>query len=202
MRSKDIWIALVLVMALGFSGFVAANASGLLAGRPTAAAVVDVQAVFEALEEKLQIEANLKSRLEGLNLDEQDRKRALDELKSDLEILAPETPAYNEKQAKLEQNVIELQAWRTFQTQKLNQERGIQVERLYRKMLEAVGTIGRENGFDLILFKEKPADFRGAKPEALNTLIQVRKVLWSADDLDLTDEIIQRMNNQYRNRTQ
>ena len=118
MRSKDVWMALVLVMALGIVGLVGANATGMLASRPTAAAVVDVQAVFESLKEKLQIEANLKSQLEGLNSEEQNRKRTLEELKSDLEILAPDTPAYNEKQAKLEQRVIELQAWRTFQTQK------------------------------------------------------------------------------------
>ena len=83
------------------------------------AAVVDVQLVFESLKEKMQIEANLKGRLEQLNLDEQDRKRGLEELKSDLEILAPDTPAYNEKQAKLEQRAVQLRAHGVLQCGKI-----------------------------------------------------------------------------------
>jgi len=201
MKSKELWIAAILVGGLGLTGWVGANARSLMAGRPTSVAVVDVQLVFESLKEKVQIEADLKGRLEQLNQDEQDRKRELEELKSDLEILAPDTPAYNEKQAKLEQSAIELQAWRTFQTQKLNRERGLQIERLYRKLLDAIGRISQQNGYDLVLFKEKPVDFRGTKPEALNTLIQVRKVLWSSDELDLTDQIIQLINNEFSNRT-
>lgn len=201
MKPRDLWIALVLVGALGLTGWVGARAGNALNGRPTAVGVADVQLVFESLKEKMQIEADLKTRLESLNTDEQNRKQELQELKSDLEILAPDTPAYDEKQNKLEQNAIELQAWRTFQTQKLNHERGLQIERLYRKMLDAIGRIGQQEGYDVILFKEKPADFRGAKPEALNTLIQVRKVLWSTDDLDMTDQVIQLMNNEFNNRT-
>lgn len=202
MRSKDIWIALILVLALGIGGFVAANANGLLSSRPSAVAVVNVLSVFESLKEKLQVEANLQSRAEGVKLDMQDRKRMLEELKSDLDILAPDTPAYNEKQAKLEQNFIESTAWGNFQNQKIAQEQVIQYERLYQKMMEAIGTIGRENGYDLVLFKEKPVNFRGAKPETIPRIIQSRKVLWSGDNLDLTDEVIQRMNNQYSNRAQ
>ena len=202
MKSKTIWTSLILIAAIGFLGLAGANAVSMMTGRPTAAGVIDVQMVFESLKEKMHIEANLKSRLEQLNLDEQEQKQNLQEIKSDLDILAPDSPAFNEKQNQLEQKAIELQTWRTFQTQKLSRERGLQIERLYRKLIESVGTVAKQNGFDLILFKEKPVDFSGAKPEALNTLIQVRKVLWSASDLDLTDQVTQLMNNEFSNMTQ
>ena len=201
MKSKEIVMSLLIVAAIGLSGFIAAQAGHFVKGRPTATAVADVQLVFESLKEKMQIEADLKSQLEQLNQEEQIRKQKLQELKSDLEILAPDTPAYNEKQSSLEQKAIELQAWQGFQTQKLNRERGLQIERLYRKMLDAIGRLAKQNGYDLVMFKEKPANFRGAKPEALNTLIQVRKVLWAAEELDLTDQIIQMMNNEFNNQT-
>ena len=202
MKSRELWIAIILIATIGFIGLAGANANYRLAGRPTATGVIDVQMVFDSLKEKMQIEADLKSRLEQLNAEEQEQKKDLQELKSDLDILAPDSPAFNEKQNQLEQKAIELQTWRTFQTQKLNRERGLQIERLYRKLIDAVGTVAQQNNFDLIMFKEKPVDFRGAKPEALNTLIQVRKVLWSAPDLDLTDQVTQLMNNEFSNMTQ
>ncbi len=201
MKVKRVYVALAIAAAVGLGGFMAAQAGYVLKGQPTAVAVVDIQIVFESLKEKVQIEADLKSRLEQLNMDEEGQKQELQELRSDLEILAPDTPAFNEKQNALEQKAIELQTWRAFHTQKLNHERGLQVERLYRKTLDGIGRVAQQNGYEIVLFKEKPADFRGAKPEALNTLIQVRKVLWSADKLDLTDEVIQLMNNQYSNMT-
>ncbi len=202
MKSRSVWTALILAATVGFSGVLVANAGYRLGGRPTAAAVVDVQMVFESLKEKMQIEADLKGRLEQLNQDEQNQKQSLQELQSDMEILAPDTPAYNEKQDQLERKVIELQSWISFQTQKLNRERGMQIERLYRKAVDAIGRVAQQSSYDIVFFKEKPVNFAGAKPEALNTLIQVRKVLWSAADLDLTDEVIQMMNNEYTNNTQ
>lgn len=201
MKFKELWIAVVLVAGLGLTGWFGANARELMAGRPSSVAVVDVNLVFESLKERTQVQADLESQLEQLNQDAQDQKRKLEELKSDLDILAPDTPAYNEKQAKLEQSAIELQAWQTFQTQKLQRERGIQIERLYRKMIDAVGRISQQNGYDLVLFKEKPVDFRGTKPEALHAAIQSRKVLWSSEELDLTDQTIQLVNNEFSNRT-
>ncbi len=202
MKRNHVRIAAVVAAALGLTGWVAANAGNLLSGRPTAVAVMDVQVIFDSLKEKMQIEADLKSQLEQINTDDQDRKQELQELRSDLDILAPDTPAYNEKQSQLEQKAIELQAWRNFQTQKLNHERGLQIEKLYRKMLTAAGQLCKQNGYDLVLFKEQAVNFAGAKPEALKTLIQVRKVLWSADDLDITDQVIQLMNNEFTNSTE
>ena len=97
MKSKTIRTSLVLIAAIGFLGLAGANAGSMMAGRPTAAGVIDVQMVFESLKEKMHIEANLKSRLEQLNLDEQEQKQNLQEIKSDLDILAPDSPAFNEK---------------------------------------------------------------------------------------------------------
>ena len=113
--------------------------------------------------------------------------------------MPPGTPAFNEKQAQLEQKAIELQAWRGYQNQRLNRERGLQIERLYRNVTDTIGRVAEENGFDIVMFKERPVDFTGAKPEALKTLIQVRKVLWAAEQLDLTDQVIQMMNNDFSN---
>lgn len=201
MALKNAKITLAVVAGLGLAVAMGANAGSLLKGRPTAVAVADVQTVFESLKEKMQIEADLKTRLEQLNQEEQKQKTDLQSLKSDLEILAPGTPAFNEKQDQLEQKAIELQSWINFQTQKLNRERGMQIERLYRKMVEAIGRVAQQGGYDAVLFKERPVDFTGAKPEALNTLIQVRKVLWSADELDITDQVTQMMNNEFTNST-
>lgn len=200
--SRMLKMSALAVLALGVTGLVGTATGRALQGRPIAAAVVNVQQIFESLKEKTEVEGDLKREVEALNEQEQERRKEIQALQSDLEILAPGTPAFSEKQAQLEQKSIELQAWRGFQNQKLNRERGIQIEVLYRRMVDAIGRVAESGGYDLVLFKEAAVNFRGAKPEALNALIQVRKVLWASDDLDITDDVIQLMNNEFNNMAQ
>ena len=198
MNSKRLLIVLGLVVLVAFIGLASVNADQASANGKAIGAV-DVQTVFDALQEKIQIEADLKTQIEDLNREEQDRKARLQSLQADLEILAPGTGAFNEKREQLEQEVIELQVWRQVQNQRVARERSIHIERLYRKVLDAIGRLAESDRMDMVLFKEKPVDFSGTKPEALNTLIQMRKVLWVADQLDLTDQVIQMMNNEFEN---
>jgi len=197
-RTRKMWIV-VAGLALGLCWFAGAKANHYLAGKPTAVAVVDVQRAFDSLQEKDQIEADLRAEAERLKVDEENKKKSIRELQADLEILAQGAPAWKQKKAALDTALIELQVWRSFETNKLNRERGVQIENLYRKVVDAIGRVAKDNGYDVVLFKEKPVEFKGAKPEQIPTLIQVRKVLWSADELDLTDLVIQQMNAQFRN---
>ena len=189
--------ALTLILAAGWLG--AARAENRLAAKPTAVAVVDIQKAFDALAEKDQIEADLRTKAEQLKQLEDDKKKKIRDIQADLEILAPDTEPWLRKKDELDKALIELQVWRTFETNNLNNERGVQVENLYRKMIDSIGKVAKANGYDVVLFKEKPVRFAGAKPEQIPALIQVRKVLWAADELDLTDQVITDMNNQFKN---
>ncbi len=198
MRQKLGTVAVLLAL-LVLSGVVLAQAVAKR-GRPTAVAVVDVQRVFESLKEKEQSEADLTTKADRLKAEQQDRQRKLEQMQKDMEMLAPGTPAFNTKQDDLERQAVELQAWGQFQSNKLQRERSLQIEGLYRKIMGSVEGFAKGNGYDVVLFKEGNFDFRNANPQQLSALIQVRKVLWSAEDLDITDQITQRMNNEFTNR--
>jgi len=169
--------------------------------RPTAVAVADLQRVFENLNEKVQMEADIQTRAEQIKQEQDKKQRELQLLKGDLDLLAPDTPAYAQKQLQLESQAIQLQAWMAFQQKKIQRERVAQIENLYQQVLDAVGMVSKQNGYDLVLFKEQQVNFGNANPEQLSAAIQVRKVLYSADELDITDQIITRMNNDFKNRS-
>ncbi len=198
--SKSVKTMLMLVavtLVLGTGVFVGAQAGK---ARPVAVGVVDVQRVFDALAEKVQADADLQTKADRLQQEGQERERKIQDLQKDLEVLAaPGSPAHAQKQDELEKMAIEFQTWRNFQSQKLQRERAVRYEQLYRKMSESLGKLAKENGFDLVMFKEGPFDTRNVKPEQLGTVIQLRKVLWAADDLELTDMLVQRMNNEFKN---
>lgn len=189
------------ILALTLSAAALVTAQNAPAARPTAVAVVDLSAVLNKLEEKTTIEADLQVQTQQLKQEQTTKEQEINQLRADLDVLSPDSEAYQTKQNTLEEKAVELQAWTAYQTQKLNRQAADQIERLYRKMLDAVEQTAKARGADLVLFKEQAVNFRGAKREQLPLLIQNRKVLYSAPDLDLTDEVLALMNNQYHSGT-
>ncbi len=166
--------------------------------KATGVAVVDVQKAFDALREKVQVEAELKSAADVVMQEDARRKQALEALQTDLQILARNTPPYDRKQEELERAALDRQVWLQFQQAKLNRERALRIENIYKKMTETIGRVATANGYKLVLFKEPDVNLAQiTKPDQISAVIGARKVLWSADELDLTDQVIQKLNNDF-----
>jgi Skp family chaperone for outer membrane proteins len=165
---------------------------------PTAVAVVNVQKVFNSLKEKQDIEAELKQRAQSLQSNEKEKRQKIQQMKSNLDVLKPGTSEYQQQEQKLERAVVDLKAWAQYKQQKMKRTRGVKMESLYRKTTDTAGNVAEDNGFDLVLYDEGSADLNYQSSKQLSTMIQMRKVLWSNDKLNITDQVIQRMNNQYQ----
>lgn len=199
MTRQNTFILLTAAALLSVSLFVGVQANNLLKGRPTAVCVVDVENVFNHINEKTQIEADLNSRQEKLVKERQDREAELRELRKDLDVLSASTPAFKQKQDDLEKKVFDLQAWAQWQTNAMARENRLQITNLYNKITASAGKLAKETGYDVVLFKEPAADFGNVTPEKLSEALRARKVLWTAEDLDITDQVVQAMNNEYKN---
>ena len=186
-------------LAVGLIAAAVAYGANAMQAEPVSAAVVNVQKVFSNLKEREQIQAEMRQRAQDLQDQEKQRRKKIQQMKSDLDIMEPGSQAYKEQQSKLEQAVIDLQAWQQFKQQKVKRSRGVQLENLYRKTLRAIEDVANEKGYDVVLYKEGAPDFNFQNQRQLSTMIQVRKVLWSKDKLDITQQIIQRMNNEFQN---
>ncbi|QNN22869.1 OmpH family outer membrane protein [Planctomycetales bacterium ZRK34] len=189
-------VAMVVVALVGAANLVAQGK----AARPTSVAVVDVQQVFNALDEKSTVEADITQQTEQLQKEEQDRQTELKALQADLGILAAGTPAYQETQTKLENKALEFQVWKQFNQRKLEREKVVRLEALYRKVVDAIGGVAKQNNYDIVMFKDSTGDLKGENQQQLAAMIQVRKVLYSNPDLDITDQITQKLNNEWNNR--
>ena len=84
----------------------------------------------------------------------------------------------------------------------MGSERVLQVANVYRKLSDTIGKVATEAGYDMVLFKEKTMALPQAnmKPDTLSAMLQMRKVIWVRNDLDITDQIVLRMNNEWKNR--
>lgn len=198
MRSK-MTIALTAAALLVGVLAVAKGASTMMA-KPTAVGVVNIADVFDALTEKQAIDAQLKSQVAEITAQQAAKKKQIEDLEFDLNALKVGTSNYNKKQEELQQATIDMQVWARFVQAKAAREGGIQLERIYNKMTDAIARVAQDNGYDLVLYREPDlSQQHWDSPQQLSQLLELRKVLYAGKQIDLTNQVIQRMNNEYEN---
>lgn len=193
---------LIIILAAGavaLIGFVGARATGVLQAQPTSVAAVDTSRLFDQLTEKEDFDAELNTARDQLRGEATNKQREAQELQADLDLLAPGTPAYQQKEEELSKKGLENNVWGQFEQAKLNKMAGLRIENLYRKALDAVALIAEESGYDVVIAKEAPPKFQYENLQQLLAKISLRKSLYTSETIDITDQVIQRMNNEYKN---
>ncbi len=180
-------------------GLVGAHAAGTLIAKPTPVAVVELDRLFNSLKQKAAFEAEQTAIQTELLDAHKEKENAVKVLGSDLEMLTPGTQDFIDKQREAELAVIELQIWSRFQEQQATRNAALEYEKLYREILDAVARIAEETGYELVLYKDGEPNFRYENFQQLIALMANRKVLYAADTIDITDEVIRRMNNEFDN---
>lgn len=201
MMPRSFWtVVLAAALIVAVTGQSPLYAQARAGARPVAIAVVDVETVFESLNEQTAIQADLTSRINNLQKWEQGQRKAIQTKQQDeLPVLPPDGEAYKKTVAEIEQLAIGLQVELQFRQRQIEREKAVQTEVLYRKILAMVERVAKADRYDLVLFKDKTPKMEGANQQQVAALIQVRKLLYSAPDLDITDQITQKINNEYNN---
>ena len=200
MKNRQVWMLLSLVLVVFFVAFVGAKAAGVAKGRPVAIAVVDIEKVFNSIAEKAQVKADLTTMAEKLGAEKAAKKKELEVAQDDLKALTPENPNYKKMSEDLQQRAFEFDSWQRWQQARVANEDRLRTVALYRKIVESAGAAAKENGYDLVFFKEPAADrLLNLKPEALDDAMSTRKLLWYSEDLDITDVVVNTMNNNFKN---
>jgi len=197
MKNRQTWMIVAMAAAVIGGGLLTAHAQNALRKDPAVVAVVDVVDVINNLREKQHIEADLNAEKERIQGEREEKRKELLRLQEDLKLLDPGSAEHGRKQQALEKAAIEVRVWENYESQKLQRLTSVRYEALYRKMIDTIGKIADQGNIDIVLFKERPPEFPNIKPEQLVGAIQVRKVLWSRENLDITQRVRNQMDNEF-----
>lgn len=188
---------IAIILGVGMTMNLHAQATGAAGVK---VAVLDIETVFNDLTERGDVEAGIQTRIGNLQKWEQDMQKDIRQKKADLDIMSPDSPNYEKASSELERMVIELQVEMQVKQRQLEQEKAVQLESLYRKIMDGVESIAQQRGYEIVLLKDRIPNLRGANQQQIAALIQVRKLLYSAPGLDITDQVKQKLNNDYANK--
>ncbi len=196
--------AIVLVAALAVCGAAALTQVGAQAPATTPRAtgkigVCDIVYVFNNYQRAKDLSEEFNAKREKIAKEDDARVKAIDDIRK---LLGPEglTPGSEEYLAKLnemEKLTLYRAAWRKLEEQKAAREHRMLTETMYRDLLKVVADVGREGGYDLVLYKENIDIASQTTTELLNKIAQL-KCLYANDAVDLTNVVLSRADRQYQ----
>ena len=126
-----------LVMVLAMAGLMIMPSKAQAQARPTSIAVADVAKIMGALEEMTQLEADAKTQIEQIKIEHETRRKNLQQMQEDLELLQQGTDAFMQKAEELQLSAMQLESWFKYKQARMGSERVLQVANVY--LLPSVG---------------------------------------------------------------
>jgi Skp family chaperone for outer membrane proteins len=170
----------------------------------TTVVTVDLRRVIEGLDQRAAAEANLQAMGQEI-LDEDDRRKTeLEQLRAELQ-QSPESDeaARLAMRDELALREFEYQYWRQFAFEQLDIEKSLLLRDLDRSVKDAIKALADANGYDIVLTTDAndelmvSADARASREAQVRQQMISRRVLYANDMVDITDELIERMNNAF-----
>lgn len=166
--------------------------------QPTAIAVVDIVTVLDGLEQKLALEQQLQDDVAAGQGQLDQIVEELNDVRENMKLMETDSADYR----KMVQNHIELQAQasarREFLEGYLSFQKGQMMANLFRGITDTVRTIADREGYDIVLADDSTFPVRSGAPEAeVRGVVLSRSVLYRYDTVDITQQVITEMNNNY-----
>jgi Skp family chaperone for outer membrane proteins len=193
-------LLLALCMVLGYQAF----------GRPAAqnrapvVVTVDMTRLVDGLEQRQAAEADLKARSDRFEADQATRSQELADLKEQLKAI-PETDkkAREELQDRYGRKAVKFQAWQQAQKEAFEIDTALQLRDIDNSIRAAIADLAEANGYDLVLTDDSAREITYNREAQVPGGVQVRqqmlsrRVLYVDRSVDVTNELIARMNNEF-----
>lgn len=192
-------VALVLGGCLVTGLAVRADANAAQAAKtPAVIAVVDLAKLLDGLDERAVLEQQLETGIAARRAQLEELAKQISDLRKGLEIEPQGTPVYREKVRQL----LELDAQARVRREALDTistvEKGTSLIDLYRKIAAAAESVAVREGYDAVFVDDSSMELppQPTEPQALQ-IILARRLLFTADRLDITDLLRTQMNNDF-----
>lgn len=196
-------LSLVFVVILvSFATSWKADAERYAAMSPTVVATVNLSTVMNGLSERADLSAELAAKVQVIQAEDKRRTEELQARAMELDdVVAPERLAA--LQDELDLLLLQRGAWQQFSQQEIDIDRSLMLEGIFQSMKESALELAEIEGIDLILIETSEdgiqiaPDARVSREQQVAEQISSRRVLWREQAIDISDELIIRMNNDY-----
>lgn len=210
LKSLNVSSVLLIAVLLAIIGYQAIGERPAMM-QSAVVATVDLQRVFDGLDQRDDAVRELQ-RMHGEFQTEREQRegeitKMQEELRELVERASDDQPMPAEAQRLEEQMVLKhlrYQAWMRFMNDKFDVEYSLMLQDLFRTVRNAAGTMANIEGYDLVLLDDSKEELvvnpesRMSREAQIRQQMTARSILHARDAIDITVDLVERMNNEYR----
>jgi Skp family chaperone for outer membrane proteins len=204
-RTRSIISLPAVVMALLLGVVIGYQALAQRAVAPAAPVVASVRIdeLFEGLRQRAEAKIEIDSMQREIEAENQRRQEELARLEQELEDAVAEA-TQRELTDRIALKQLQTKFWQQEAVTMLEVEKALQLQNLYKEIRRAIDALAAAEGYDMVIIDDQsdelPYDREAQVPPQVQILQQIanRDVLYLNPALDITGDLIERMNNAYR----
>ena len=160
-------------------------------------AVVDVARVFEEYQMTRDLEAKFDERRRALAEEAERRHNNIEQMRRGLAAFDPSSKDFARREKDLLQEEVAFQVWSRYEEKKLKDNHKAWLLQIYRSTQTVVAEVAQERSIDLVLTYDRLAE-DAPDSVTLRQQILLQKVIYHSDRVDITNEVLDRLNKAYR----
>jgi Skp family chaperone for outer membrane proteins len=158
--------------------------------------VVDVVQVFNEYARQRDLTLQMEQIQTTLDAENTSRRQRIEALQTAISTMQPTDPTYDQRRDELMRMQIDYKNWVDLKQAQMTREVSRWSGRIYEEILAAVASVAQTSAVDLVLYKDEFLP-QIENPEAMREQIRARKVLYASTNVDLTQRVLERLNQQY-----
>ncbi len=158
--------------------------------------VVVIDDIFDNYERRKDLDQQLKDIETEFKNEIESKKKEMIDLNEETQLLDLGSEKRNENMEILERKNVELEGYAKLAEKQLTKRYKEAFEKIYDEITKEVNAFGKDNNYSFIIKKEKP-DLQSNQISDLQFKIGIRSVLYSSDRINVTTNIIDRLNARY-----
>lgn len=190
------------VILMAFATSWNADAERYSALSPSVVATMDISMVMNGLSERADLSAELAAKGQTIQAEDKRRTEELQARSLELDDVV-DLERRAAMQDELDLLLLQRGAWLQFTQQEIDIDKSLMMEGIFQSMRDAAMELAEIEGIDLILIEDSEQGLqvasnpRSSREQQVAQQITSRRVLWRDRAIDISDELIIRMNNDY-----
>lgn len=164
-------------------------------------AVVDLVRVFNEFKQTKALNNKMLEYRKRLSEEKDQKQQKVNELREKLEAFAPDSADYYKRREELTRQRIDLEVWQGVKLDELGEHHLRWIKRTYQMVTDEVAAVAKGHGVDVVLTREEldtpnTTDTSKIMQATLQQILN-RKVVYSNPTLDVTEEVLKRLDSQF-----
>jgi Skp family chaperone for outer membrane proteins len=201
MKNSKFWIlaaAVAVVSALILKDVVAQSKPDVVPdpNSNTRVAVVDVVKIFANYQRAKDLEIKLTERRKTIKLEDEGRAKKIESMEQELrDGLNPASAEYEKRLGELTKASVERESWLKFEDAREMQERFRLTDDMYKEVCKVTGVVARQLNFQLVINSD---DTNADPKQDIFRKIDRKKVVYAESSIDITDQVLSKLNELYK----